>query len=98
MQRKLLAVFVLTAAASPAAVAQMYNMQPIQIPQPQPAVAPLHCGDFERHADGTWSPLHPVVIPTRNGPVPVKAGAQLREGTPVSGTDVAATLNRECMG
>jgi hypothetical protein len=106
MRRQLLAALaafalaILALMAAPIAIAQMNNMQPIQIPQPQSqlTVVPLHCGDFQRHADGTWSPLHPVIVPTRNGPMPVKEGANLREGSPIGGTDVAATLNKECLG
>lgn len=54
---------------------------------------PLTCADFQRNADGSWSPLHPVTI---NGVTMGGPGVQFREGVSFGGVDLAAALNKQC--
>jgi hypothetical protein len=53
---------------------------------------PLTCQDFVRNPDGSWSPIHPVMM---NG-VTMGSGVAFREGVSFGGVDLAAALDRQC--
>jgi hypothetical protein len=56
----------------------------------------LDCADFQQNADGSWSPVHDVIVATPNGPVTAHPDTQFREGGYFMGRDVGWALNRDC--
>jgi hypothetical protein len=70
------------------------SIVPAQIftPQRQPTNR-LACADFHRNSDGSWSPIHPVVICPG---VQTRAGVMFEKGVIFCGVNVVATLNQQC--
>lgn len=69
----------------------------VAMPPPDPetlAAWHLTCSDFKQNPDGSWSPLHPMLV----GSTPMGPGTSLQEGKAVAPgvVDLAAILNREC--
>jgi hypothetical protein len=85
---------ILTAAfAAGLAGSLLAGVAPAQMPQQPPQQnEPLHCYDFQRNPDGSWSPQHQVRL---NGDT-MDSGAAIREGASFGGVDLAGNLNRYC--
>jgi hypothetical protein len=68
----------------------------VAMPPPEPetlAAWHLTCSDFKQNRDGSWSPLHPMLVSS----TPMGPGTSLWEGKAVGpGIDLAAILNKEC--
>ena len=69
----------------------------VATPPPDPeALATWHltCSDFKQNQDGSWSPLHPMLV----SGTPMGPSTTLRAGKAVApgGIDLAAMLSREC--
>jgi hypothetical protein len=58
----------------------------------QTASRPLTCADFQRNADGSWSPTYPIGL---NG-VSFGPGVSFNPGVSLGGVDLAAALNQQC--
>ena len=54
---------------------------------------PLTCADFQRNANGSWSPVHPVQI----GGVTLGPGVAFGEGAIFAGVPLAKILNERCV-
>jgi hypothetical protein len=56
----------------------------------------LDCADFQKIADGSWTPIRQIEIPGPRGNVHVGPGTALHPGVPLMGIDFATLLDAKC--
>lgn len=56
----------------------------------------LNCADFQRVANGSWTPIRQIAFPSPDGNVLIGPGNAFNPGVPFKGIDFATLLNAKC--